>query len=223
MQGMLLDVPASATGEQNHAPEAPPQFRMIDRNQLLMRTLDVEQLVAPDHSVRAIWALSEQVDWTMYAQEVQAVQGWAGMPPWNPRLLACVWIYAYTQGIGSSREIARRFAFDPAFQWLAGMEQINYHTLADFRTEGTECGETLHSDTGGAQLPGTCRDGTGHARWHEDRRLRLGQELSPGGASSRTPRSRSGARGGDGRSALGRNGSGKGGASRRRAAPGQAA
>jgi len=44
-------------------------------------------------------------------------------------------VYAYSQGIGSAREVARRCAYDPAFQWLTGWEEVNYHTLADFRAE----------------------------------------------------------------------------------------
>ena len=44
-------------------------------------------------------------------------------------------MYAYSQGIGSAREVARRCEFDPAFQWLTGLEEVNYHTLADFRVE----------------------------------------------------------------------------------------
>jgi hypothetical protein len=35
----------------------------------------------------------------------------------------------------SAREVARRCEYDPAFQWLAGLEEVNYHTLADFRVE----------------------------------------------------------------------------------------
>lgn len=135
IQDVLLDVPTSTSCAKISVLEAPPRFRRIDRNQLLLRTVDVEQLVAPDHSVRAIWSLSERIDWTMYTEEVQAVEGGSGRPAWDPRLLACIWIHAYTRGIGSAREISRRLAYDPAFQWLAGMEQINYHTLADFRTK----------------------------------------------------------------------------------------
>ena len=44
-------------------------------------------------------------------------------------------MYAYSQGIGSAREVARRCEYDPAFQWLTGLEEVNYHTLADFRVE----------------------------------------------------------------------------------------
>ena len=35
--------------------------------------------------------------------------------------------------MGSAREAARRCEFDPAFQWLTGLEEVNYHTLGDFR------------------------------------------------------------------------------------------
>jgi hypothetical protein len=31
--------------------------------------------------------------------------------------------------------VARRCEYDPAFQWLTGLEEVNYHTLADFRVE----------------------------------------------------------------------------------------
>ena len=44
-------------------------------------------------------------------------------------------MYAYSQGLGSAREVARRCEYDPAFQWLTGLEEVNYHTLADFRVE----------------------------------------------------------------------------------------
>ena len=31
--------------------------------------------------------------------------------------------------------MARRCEYDPAFQWLTGMEVVNYHSLADFRVD----------------------------------------------------------------------------------------
>jgi hypothetical protein len=48
-------------------------------------------------------------------------------------LLASLWIYVYSRGIGSARELSRRCGYDPAFQWLTGLQEVNYHTLADFR------------------------------------------------------------------------------------------
>ena len=58
-----------------------------------------------------------------------------GRPAFDPQLLISLWVYAYSQGIGSAREVARRCEFDPAFQWLTGLQEVNYHTLADFRVE----------------------------------------------------------------------------------------
>src|ERR1700732_224013 len=40
----------------------------------------------------------------------------------------------------SPRPTARltRCEYDPAFQWLTGLQEVNYHTLADFRVEKQE-------------------------------------------------------------------------------------
>ena len=49
-----------------------------------------------------------------------------------------IWVYAYAKAVGSAREIAKRTEYDPAFQWLTGMEIINHHTLSDFRVDHKE-------------------------------------------------------------------------------------
>jgi transposase len=112
-----------------------PQARIkpVDRSQMMMRPVDVEGLIEEDHPARAIWEFTGQLDLSAYEQPIAAVEGVAGRPAWDPRLLISLWIYAYSRGIGSAREISRRLGYDPAFQWLAGLEVINYHTLSDFR------------------------------------------------------------------------------------------
>jgi len=105
----------------------------VERNQLLLRAVDVEKLVGEEHAVRAIWELVGQLDLTRYYNEIGALEGQAGRPVWDPRVLISLWIYAYKDGVNSAREIARLCEFDPAYQWLTGMEVVNYHTLADFR------------------------------------------------------------------------------------------
>ena len=95
--------------------------------------LDVELLVGPDDSVRAIWELVGRLDLSAFASRVGSFQGAAGCPAYDPALLVSLWIYAYSRGIGSAREIERCLAFDPGFQWLAGLMIINHHTLSDFR------------------------------------------------------------------------------------------
>src|SRR5271157_1677810 len=114
--------------------EPAPRLKTINRKQLLLRPIDVERLVPDDHEVRAIWEFTGHLDLTAYYQAIHAVEGRAGCTAFDPRLLVSIWIYAYSKGIGSAREISRLCDYDPAYQWLTGMEPINYHTLADFRS-----------------------------------------------------------------------------------------
>lgn len=109
------------------------RVKPVDRSQMVWRSVDVEHLIEEEHPARAVWAMSGELDLKSFYEPIEAVQGVAGRTPWDPRLLVSLWVYAYSRGISSAREIARRCTFDPAFQWLCGMEPINYHTLSDFR------------------------------------------------------------------------------------------
>ena len=113
--------------------KAAPRLKPVDRQQMMLRAVDVEQLIEDDHPARAIWELTGRVDWSGFYALIDAVEGVAGRRAWDPRLLSSLWIYAYSRGIGSAREVARRCGYDPAFQWLTGLTEVNYHTLADFR------------------------------------------------------------------------------------------
>lgn len=114
---------------------APPRLQPVNREQFCWHAVDVEKLVGPDHLVRAIWELVGRLDLSHYTSTVKAVEGVAGRAAYDPRLLISLWIYAYSQKVGSAREVARRCEYEPAFPWLTGMEVVNYHTLADFRVE----------------------------------------------------------------------------------------
>ena len=115
-----------------------PRLKPINRNQLLLRPVDMERLVSEDHEVRAIWEFTGHLDLVTYYENIHAVEGRAGSTAFDPRLLVSIWIYAYSKGTGSAREISRLCDYDPAYQWLTGMEPINYHTLADFRSSYKE-------------------------------------------------------------------------------------
>jgi transposase len=125
------------------AQPAPARVKPVDRSQMVWRAVDVQELIAEDHPARAIWALSEKLDLKGFYAPIEALQGVAGRTPWDPRLLVSLWVYAYSRGISSAREIARRCAYEPAFQWLCGLEVINYHTLSDFRVAHGQALEQL--------------------------------------------------------------------------------
>jgi transposase len=112
-----------------------PLIRPINRQQMSWRAVDVERLIGEDHRARAIWTLVGRLDLSPFYESIESSAEEGGRPAIDPQLLISLWVYAYSQGIGSAREVARRCEFDPAFQWLTGLEEVNYHTLADFRVE----------------------------------------------------------------------------------------
>lgn len=119
------------------------RVRSINRGQMILRPVDVESLVSYDHEVRAIWELVGRLDLSKYYEGIEAVEGVAGRSAFDPQLLISLWIYSYSKGISSAREISRLCEYDPAYQWLTGMEVINYHTLSDFRIAHKEALEVL--------------------------------------------------------------------------------
>src|SRR5580692_2967532 len=112
-----------------------PLIRYVNRQQMSWRAVDVEKLIEEDHPARAIWALVGRLNLRAFYQAIASSAEEGGRPAIDPQLLISLWIYAYSQGIGSAREVARRCEFDPAFQWLTGLQEVNYHTLADFRVD----------------------------------------------------------------------------------------
>jgi transposase len=120
--------------QENSAPQQ-PLIRSVNRQQMCWRAVDVEQLIDQDHLARSIWALVGRLDLRRFYQQIESSAEEGGRPAYDPRMLISLWVYAYSQGIGAAREVARRCEYDPAFQWLTGCLEVNYHTLSDFRVE----------------------------------------------------------------------------------------
>lgn len=105
----------------------------VDRSQTRWAAFDIEGLIDEQHPARAIWELSGKFDLKGFETDTKTLEGEAGRPCWAPRLLVSVWVYGYSLGVASARAIERMMRHEPGLRWLTGDEQINYHTLADFR------------------------------------------------------------------------------------------
>ena len=105
-----------------------PKWRTAERKQMMVANIYVEELIAPDHKARAIWELAGSLNLDGFAEKVKTAAGGAGRPAWDPRLLVSIWVYAYSEGIGSAREIERLLQYEPGFQWLCGLDGINHQT-----------------------------------------------------------------------------------------------
>src|ERR1700704_680040 len=112
-----------------------PLIRYVNRQQMSWRAVDVDKLIVEEHRARAIWTRVGRLDLSPFYRAIESSTEEGGRPAFDPRLLISLWIYAYSQGIGSAREVARRCEWEPALQWLTGCEAVNYHTLASFRVE----------------------------------------------------------------------------------------
>ena len=114
---------------------ARPRLAAVNRRQMVMRSIDVELLIDEDHSARSIWELVGRLDLSRYYAGIAAVEGRAGREHTDPQVLISLWLYAYSRGISSAREIARQGEYEPAFQWLCGLEPIRHRTLSGFRSD----------------------------------------------------------------------------------------
>ena len=61
-----------------------------------------------------------------------------GGPPYNPRMMVKVLLYAYCVGVPSSRRIASRLHEDIAFRVLAANNKPDFRTISDFRKDHLE-------------------------------------------------------------------------------------
>ncbi len=114
------------------------KLKPIDRNQTLLRMLAVDELVRPDHKVRAMWELTGQFDLAAFQGKLKSVEGKAGRAAWDPRLLLSTWMYAYSEGVTSARAVSDLMEYEPGLMWLSGLGEVNYHTLSDFRAANQE-------------------------------------------------------------------------------------
>lgn len=109
------------------------KMRPVERKQYFMETTSLEDMVAEDDAVRAIWAFVERLDLRAYYNKIKSKVNEAGSPAYNPKVLLAMWIYAYSQGISSAREVEKLSQEIKTWRWLCGDQPINYHTLSDFR------------------------------------------------------------------------------------------
>lgn len=169
-QPMLLEMPEQPNPPSQPEPTAPcgkPKLESVDRQQTMLAQIYIEELIPADHKARAIWELAGRMDLSRFSESLRTTEGRAGRPAWDPRLLVSLWVYAYSEGIRSAREIERLMPWEPGMQWLAGLRQINYHTLADFRVAHKEALDELFAEllalletAGLVQLEQVMHDGT---------------------------------------------------------------
>lgn len=168
-QAILIELERGAerekAAERNAAAVA--KIKRIDRNQSAFVALDVENLVGADDKVRAIWELTGKMDLSGLLEQIVSREGSAGQAHEDPRLLVAIWVWSYSEGVSSSRQIEHQIEHEPALMWLCGLRTISHATLSNFRKDHRKELDGLFTqllallETAGAvQLDRVMHDGT---------------------------------------------------------------
>jgi transposase len=115
-----------------------PRLREPVRDQVELRAVDLEGLLAADHPARVIWDYVQSLDLRELEAAVRAREHTPGQAPASPRLLLALWLFATSEKIGSARALEGMCKSHDAYRWLCGGVSVNYHGLADFRTAHPE-------------------------------------------------------------------------------------
>jgi transposase len=116
-------------------PTRKPRVRAAQRNQLEMRTVDLDSTIAEDHTARMIWKFLDGMNLSKFYARIKVDEHTVGRAATDPKILLALWLYAHTDGIGSARAIDRLCRTHDAYRWICGGVEMNYHTLSDFRID----------------------------------------------------------------------------------------
>jgi transposase len=102
----------------------------------MLLPVDMREWLPPDHLV---WFLLETVD----ALDISALErtrrrGGPGAASYDPRMLLALLVYAYCQGIRSSRRVEAMCFTDVAFRVLCAQDAPDHTTIARFRADAQD-------------------------------------------------------------------------------------
>lgn len=140
----VLIAPVAGSQPRAEPPAAPKRakrgtrLREADRSQVSWGRVDLDAQLPDDHAARAIWAVVGRFDLSALYAPIEARDDVAGAPAIDPKILLALWVYAFSEGEGSAREVWRLTTVHAAYKWLCGGVDVGYHTLSDFRSERGE-------------------------------------------------------------------------------------
>jgi transposase len=107
-------------------------YRPVQRDQPFLMPPDMREWLPSDHLV---WFLLETVDALDTSAFHIGRRAGVGAASYDPDMLLALLVYAYCQGVRSSRQIERRCVSDVAFRVLCAQDVPDHATVARFRAE----------------------------------------------------------------------------------------
>lgn len=106
----------------------------VELDQRLLFPTNIFDLLPEDHPCFVYDEIFRQLD----TSRVEGKYSVRGQNAYHPRLTIGILIYAYSQGVFSSREIEKRCREDLGFMYISHMNCPNFRVLSDFRKENYE-------------------------------------------------------------------------------------
>jgi transposase len=105
-------------------------FRPYEPDQLLLMPPALSDWVPEKHLARFVGDLVEGLDLSAIEDTYDEERGY---PPYHPRMMVKVILYAYATGTYSSRRIEAKLQDSVAFRFLAAGNEPDFRTISDFR------------------------------------------------------------------------------------------
>jgi transposase len=103
----------------------------VEFNQHLLFPTNIFDLLPKDHECFLYTDLFQQID----TSSLESLYSVNGQNAYHPKLIVSILIYAYSQGVFSSRKIEKRCNEDLSFMFIAQMNCPNFRVLSDFRKD----------------------------------------------------------------------------------------
>jgi len=149
-QQTLCDISANAADESGGRPEGPPpkpRVQRAERIQMEWLPMALDDLIPAEHEARSVWEFVGEMNLSPLYERIAAVEGQPGRSPIDPKILMALWLYATIRGVGSARQLDELCRHHHAYRWICGGVSVNYHTLADFRTQHVALLDQLLTDS----------------------------------------------------------------------------
>jgi len=106
-------------------------FRPVDRDQQFLLPVDMREWLPAEHSVWVVLEIVEHLD--LSGLRARYALGGVGRCAYDPRMLLALLVYAYADGIRSSRQIERLCRTDVAMRVICASDVPDHTVIARFR------------------------------------------------------------------------------------------
>jgi transposase len=110
------------------------RFKTPNHQQIMLLPPNLDDWIGPRHPARFVRDCMELVD----VSEFCAAYGRSGQPPYDPRMMLGILLYAQMRNVRSTRKIETMLQDDIGFRFIAANLQPDHDTIADFRSRHRE-------------------------------------------------------------------------------------